>query len=115
MEGVVLHMNELPTESHVELKDSTMVWVNLHINLYPINVSISFVVTPALIQISSHKWLQDVQQAPKNLLAMAVGIKQNASVNSIIEKVGLGSLTVFPSLVFSTADVKLNNRALQDD
>lgn len=61
-----------------------------------------------------HKWLQDVQQAPKNLLAMAVGIKQNASVNAIIEKVGLESLTIFPS-IFSTADLKLNNKALHFD
>lgn len=62
-----------------------------------------------------HKWLQDVQQAPKNLLAMAVGIKQNASVNAIIEKVGLEYLTIFPSPIFSTADLKLNNKALHFD
>jgi hypothetical protein len=31
--------------------------------------------------------LQDLPVKPKNLLALAVGIKQNASVNAIIQKV----------------------------
>lgn len=36
--------------------------------------------------------MQDVKRAPKNLLALAVGIKQNVSVNAIIEKVAIHPL-----------------------
>ena len=61
--------------------------LSLHNNLQSFNVSI-LILSHQLLFIILHKWLQDVQQAPKNLLAMAVGIKQNASVNAIIEKVG---------------------------
>lgn len=41
-----------------------------------------------IAEFMSYKFVvQDVKNVPKNLLALAVGIKQNMSVNAIVKKV----------------------------